>query len=412
MLPALLALVLLAAPAAAQAFDEDDLYVSVVAFGAIYSFDVETGQFTPFATGLSIPFYGEWLDGHLYVPERGAGAIVEIDETGAVTTLVQGAVAAPVTVAVGPDEMLYVSDIFANLIVRVDPDTGDTELFVDNASGLFDGAGGLGFDLDGVLYVSNFTANDVLAVQPDGSVSVATDGQGLIGGPGGVQADGAGNLFVANYDLGTITRTRLDTGETTVFCEDPVLVNPNDVKLSNAGRLYTTTKVAALVEITVAGQCRTLFQDTFFGEFDGVAVPADFPRCTGRQVRYGAGTPGLGGVVPSMRGIFSPCPGAQVGVEVEKARGGTPAALFWSLAPAAIPFKGGELLVSFAAPAGQVPLALPGDGAGEGYLLLPVDLPADPLLTGASLFLQALVVDETATGGIALSNGLELQVGQ
>ena len=409
---ACLTLALFAPASSAQLPDEDDVYISVVAFEAIYRYDVETGQFTPFATGLQIPFYGEWFDGHLYIPERGAASIVKIDPAGNVTTLASGVWTAPVTVAVGPDEKLYVSDIFANTIVKVDPDSGDVDLFVSNTSGLFDGAGGLGFDLDGVLYVSNFTANDIIAVQPDGSVSVATDGGGLIGGPGGVQIDGAGNLFVANYNFGTITRTRLDTDETTVFCADPVLVSPNDVKLSNEGRLLTTTKVAALVEMDITGASTTIYQDTFYGEFDGIAIPADFPRCTGRQLRYGSGTTGLGGVVPSMRGLFSPCPGAQVGVEIEKARGGAPATLFWSLAPAAIPFKGGELLVAFGGPMGQVPLVLPGNGAGGGALLLPVDLPNDPVLAGASIFLQTLVGDPAATGGVALSNGLELRIGQ
>jgi hypothetical protein len=91
--------------------------------------------------------------------------------------------------------------------------------------------------------------------------------------------------------------------------------------------------------------------------------------------------------------------------------GGATGALAWGLAPAALPFKGGTLLVSLGPPGGLIPMVFPGVGAGGGGLVLSFTLPDDPGLAGVSVWLQVLAKDAGAPKGVSLSNGLEERIG-
>ncbi len=68
-----------------------------------------------------------------------------------------------------------------------------------------------------------------------------------------------------------------------------------------------------------------------------------------------------------------------------------------------LPFKGGQWLVS---PTILQRLPIPADGL-EGIL----EIPDDPVLVCASLFLQLLLLDGDAIQGVAMSSGLELKYG-
>ncbi len=410
---ACIASALIATPA--SALDEDDYYLSIPALGGIYRLDSETLTVEPFAVGLSIPFYGVWAtDGRLYIPDRTLGAVFAIEADGTIIPFTAGGfVSTPVTVAQDPlSGNIFVSDLYNQAIASVDPD-GTQHLVHDavTSGGLLDGPGGIAFDLDGVLYVSNNVGTNVVAIEPGGAISLVTDGEGLLGQPGGLAADGAGNLFLANYGNHRIVRIDVETGATEIFSDDPYMFSPNDVKLARDGSLLVTVKNSSVLRFDALGQMTIVHADPGLGEIDGVAVPQDHPPCDGRFIPYGTGTPGSGGFVPSLRGVFSPCPGAAAALDVRGMLGGAAGSLFWGLGAAAVPFKQGTLLVDPGLPFGLIGLVYPGVGAGGGDFMLPFVFPEDPGLTGLSLFLQAMASDPGAPGNVSMSNGLEERIG-
>jgi hypothetical protein len=264
----------------------------------------------------------------------------------------------------------------------------------------------------GTLYVANNTANTITSVDDQtGAVALVSDGQGLLDQPGGLAVDGAGNLFVANYGSSVITRIRLDSGEAELFCAVPGIIAPNDVRLLPDGGLRVTSKNYSLHLIDALGHATLVAQQDGWGEWDGNVSQGDTPACSGRFLPYGAGLAGSGGHVPELRAVFSPCPGASVALEAQGLLGGAAGALAWGLASAALPFKGGTLLVQLGPPGGLIPLVFPGVGAGGGALVLPFTFPDDPLLAGASVYLQVLAADPGAPKGVSLSNGLQEQIG-
>jgi hypothetical protein len=406
---------LLLAVLCATARGGDTIEISAPATGQVLQLDVDTGAITPWCSGLGIPFYGVWADdGFLYMPDRGFGIVWKIDAAGVPKPFAAGGwLSSVVTVLQAPDGSLVASDLFLESIVRLAPD-GSQTLIADATSsgGLLSAPGGMDYGPDGELYVANNLSHTIASVDDQtGAVTLVSDGQGLLEQPGGVAADGAGNLFVANYGNSIITRIRVDTGEAEAFCAVPGMISPNDVRLLPGGGLRVTSKNHALHHIDALGQATLQANEALWGEWDGNVSRADEPPCDGRYLAYGAGLAGSGGHVPELRAVFSPCPGASVALEARHLLGGATGVLAWGLAPAALPFKGGTLLVSLGPPGGLVPLVFPGAGAGGGGLKLPFTLPDDPLLAGLSFYLQLLASDPGAPKGVSLSNGLEERIG-
>jgi sugar lactone lactonase YvrE len=409
----LIALACAALPPAARA--GDDYYISVPAFGAVYRIDGDSGAIAPFASGMSVPFYGTFApDGNLYMPDRGVGVVWKITPAGVVTPFAAGGwLSSMVTLALAPGGGFVAADLFQHTVVHIDEAGGQT-LIADASSsgGLLSGPGGIAYAPDGTLYVANNIANTLVRVNDQtGAVTFFSDAQGLLSQPGGVAVDHAGNLFVANYATNDIVRVRLDTGLAEVFCADPFMHSPNDVRLAPEGGLHVTLKNGAMVRIDARGQLTVLHEDASLGAWDGVATEAYLSPCSGQFLPYGAGLAGSGGVVPELRGIFAPCPGAHAGIEFTGLLGGSFGSLAWGIAPVSVPFKQGALLVSINPPGGLIPLFFPGAGPGGGALTLSFTLPGTAALTGLSLYLQGLVADPGAPAGISMTNGLEERIG-
>jgi len=403
--------VALAAPARAG---DEDFYFSVPTLGAIYRWDAVTHQMEELVTGLGIPFYGAWAsDGFLYMPDRALGAVFKISQAGAITPFAAGGfLQTPITVVQAPDGSLICSDLFSQTIVRLGPG-GQQTLLADNVSsgGVIAGPGGLAMGLDGTLYISNNLGNSVAAMDlATGNTWLVSDGAGLLDMPGGIAVDGSGNLFVGSYGMHTVVRIRIDTGLAEVFCADPFIHYPNDLRLAHEGGLHLTMKTGALVHIDALGQLALVVQGSA-GEIDGFARPSDSPPCSGRYIAYGAGTAGSGGIVPELRGIFSPCPASAVALEAKGLLGGATGALAWGLSSANLPLKGGHLLVNLGPPGGLIPLVFPGAGPGGGGLVIPFSFPDDAALSGFSFYLQLLAKDPGAPGGVSFSNGLQELIG-
>jgi hypothetical protein len=137
----------------------------------------------------------------------------------------------------------------------------------------------------------------------------------------------------------------------------------------------------------------------------------DASACEGGWLPYGAGLAGAGGFVPTLTGGGCPQIGGAFSLQLAQGVGGAGGLLFIGVSAASLPLKGGTFLVGGVVL--QLGLAL-GGGAGvpgAGSLTLPAALPADPLLQGVQVFLQAGFSDAAAVHDVSLTNGLRMEIG-
>ncbi|MFG0319610.1 MAG: DUF4350 domain-containing protein [Planctomycetota bacterium JB042] len=154
-----------------------------------------------------------------------------------------------------------------------------------------------------------------------------------------------------------------------------------------------------------------LFDDAFLGNHDNVAfVGSLFAYLTGGCVSdLGPGLAGAGGLTPELDLGSGSC-GGLLTIELADALGGATAFLLAGTQSAAIPSVGGTVWVDVTAPpAVVVPLPLGGSAGqpGAGGVLLAQNLSASLPLT---LTLQFAVFDPNAPFGVALSNGVRVEM--
>ena len=128
-----------------------------------------------------------------------------------------------------------------------------------------------------------------------------------------------------------------------------------------------------------------------------------------RRLQFGLGLAGSLGIVPRLGAQGSVSVGATINVILRGGLGGRASVLAVGTQLASTPLVGGT---AYLVPDFYMPLALSGPigVAGEGSWDLPIGpLPAS--LVGTSVYLQAGVDDPQAPMGIALTNGLELNIG-
>lgn len=138
------------------------------------------------------------------------------------------------------------------------------------------------------------------------------------------------------------------------------------------------------------------------------AVSAGF--VVGQVLPYGTGLAGGNGLTPLIATGSGQLPSKGDGsfaVSLRQAALSAPALLLVGISQAAMPFKGGVLLVDVNLP--HAAASMTTSATGSGSLSLPI--PDDDLLVGLSAFVQWLVADVGGPAGIALSPGLELVIG-
>jgi hypothetical protein len=133
--------------------------------------------------------------------------------------------------------------------------------------------------------------------------------------------------------------------------------------------------------------------------------------CSGAWVPYAKGLAGKGGFVPALIGSGCPTPGAALTLKLSDVVGGAGGTLFIGLAPAAVPFKGGTFAVGALTLTVGIGVGGASGVAGAGTLNLPTALPANPLLTGVSVYLQCGFSDAAAVKGVSLTQGLQIEIG-
>jgi len=121
------------------------------------------------------------------------------------------------------------------------------------ASGLV-GAAGNAFDSKGNLFQSHISANSIVKITPDGTVStfVTTN----IQSPVGVTVDEDDNVYSTNctFNPGVIVKTT-PAGVSTIFASDDILSCPNGLTIDDDGNIYTSNfgGPGGVIKITQAG---------------------------------------------------------------------------------------------------------------------------------------------------------------
>ena len=116
-------------------------------------------------------------------------------------------------------------------VFRIDPETGEFEVFV---TGLRGGSGNA-IGPDGVFYQSNIGAGSITRVELDGSSSIFVNRD--LRSPVGIAIDEEGMLFVANCGSSSIAEVFPD-GESTIYVSNPLLQCPNGITLDEEHNLY------------------------------------------------------------------------------------------------------------------------------------------------------------------------------
>lgn len=142
-------------------------------------------------------------------------------------------------ISVRPDGTILVSDFGEQLsgggapgtrVFAVDP-SGESRVFADGLQG----ASGSELGPDGVLYQSNIAGGFISKVHPDGR-NERWVAEGLQA-PVGIVMDAEGDLVVAN--CGSNSLQRIDpAGTSERFIESPLLACPNGITIDEAGVLY------------------------------------------------------------------------------------------------------------------------------------------------------------------------------
>ncbi len=212
--------------------------------------------------------------------------------------------------------------------------------------------------------------------------------------------------------------------------ENIFMTTTGNAYASNSGTSFSAPHVGALAGLVFSvnptltnEQVRQIMKDTAddlgaagfdtqtgWGRINAAAALAAAGGGTlGSVVIFGAGLPGGSGQVPLMgsAGGTPQVGNAGFALTLRRAAGSVPAYLPLSLADAALPFKGGTLLVDPGALL-AAPLTLT---SASGVSSMDLPLPDDPLLEGLVFHGQWLVQDAGAVAGWALSAGAKVTVG-
>ena len=130
--------------------------------------------------------------------------------------------------------------------------------------------------------------------------------------------------------------------------------------------------------------------------------------CTGSADDIGAGCPGLGGFIPALNVNGCTAVNQQISLQITEGKGGSTALLLFGLNPASVALGGNCVLHTW--PLLPTVLALPLGGTlpGAGKVTLPTVIP--PVASGATVILQAFVLDNTSPIGASGSNAVLLTV--
>ncbi len=202
-------------------------------------------------------------------PSQGGDKVYRIDpRTGDAEVFVSGLRGASGN-TIGPDGAFYQSSIGGNFISRVEPD-GTATVVARNG---FNSPVGVAVDEEGTLFVANCGANSIVEVTPEGEASVfATDP--LLSCPNGIVLDEEHNFYVCNFNNGDVVKVGWD-GEVTRLATLPG--NNNGHLVLHEGALYAVARSAhQIYRVSLDGAIELFAGSGERGHDDGPALEATF----------------------------------------------------------------------------------------------------------------------------------------
>jgi len=135
----------------------------------VYRVSPHDGTFTVYASGLQGASGNDFdSKGNLFQSNIAAGKISKINQQGVVTDFASANIQAPVGIAVGSGDTVFVANCGNNTIAKITPG-GLSTVFV--SSNLLNCPNGLTLDDQGNLYTSNFSNGWVVKITSEGTVS-------------------------------------------------------------------------------------------------------------------------------------------------------------------------------------------------------------------------------------------------
>ena len=135
----------------------------------VYRVSPHDGSFNVYASGLQGASGNDFDSrGNLFQSNIAAGKISKINQQGVVTDFASANIQAPVGIAVGDGDTVFVANCGNNTIAKITPG-GLSTVFV--SSNLLNCPNGLTLDDQGNLYTSNFSNGWVVKITPEGTVS-------------------------------------------------------------------------------------------------------------------------------------------------------------------------------------------------------------------------------------------------
>lgn len=174
---------------------------------------------------------------------------------------------------------------------------------------------------------------------------------------------------------------------------------------------WTAPATAGTVTMYGAGNSVDLDGDDDGDNANSDSLQVQVVDCMAKFGQYDAGTAGSGGFVPDLSGTDSECRGGYT-IQVSGGLGSAPGFFWVAGSPATIPFACGNILVNLADPLfTSIRVKLGGSPGVAGVGSLNLGGPDVSALAGLDLYLQGLFFDAGACQGVALSNGLLMDIG-
>lgn len=235
------------------------------------------GAFTtfPLPFELSQP---EWItvgaDGNLWFTSPPLSNVGRITPTGDVTVFDDPAFGRAVGLTTGPDGNLWMTQSNGD-IVRFDPDTEQATVFTDDAfSFIFEG--NIKAGPDGNLWFVDYGQDQIGRIDPDtGDIQLYTD-NGNVDGPFEIAPGPGGDLWFTSYDNDRIGRIDPDTGDIQTYT-DPTnaLHGPVAITAGPDGNVWFTSDSTHIGRLTPTGAMNLYQTSPAVGGRNIVAGPDD-----------------------------------------------------------------------------------------------------------------------------------------